>query len=209
MIIQGEPFDNAADRFLLLNDQLDLLRKEVFARKRVEAQLTEAVQARDEFVAIAAHELRKTHQCLPLSLQLLHRRAGEVAGVRKLLDKSRFHLDRLHMRRSIADSPRTDRAGLNCTPASDPNELVAADARFREQFPDLQISAAADPGAIGTWDRLQLDQAITNLLSNAIKYGDKKPLRIEVAVDRGDAVISVTDQGIGLAPRPRANFRTV
>lgn len=40
VIIQGEPFDNAADRFLLLNDQLNLLRKEVFARKRVEAQLT-------------------------------------------------------------------------------------------------------------------------------------------------------------------------
>ena len=97
VIIQGEPFNNEADRFLLLNHQLDLLRKEVSARKRVEAQLTEAVRARDEFVAVAAHELRNPLNVFHLSLQLLQRRAGEFAGVRELLDKSRFHLDRLHM----------------------------------------------------------------------------------------------------------------
>ena len=203
VIIQGEPSYNAADRFLLLNDQLDLLRKEVFARKRVEAQLTEAVQARDEFVAIAAHELRNPLNVFHLSLQLLHRRAGEVAGVRELLDKSRFHLDRLHMlveRLLDVSRIRSGRFELHLE-AFDLNELVAeVVARFREQFPDLQISAAADAGAIGTWDRLRLDQAITNLLSNAVKYGEEKPLRIAVAVDGDEAVVSVTDQGIGLAP---------
>jgi len=203
VIVHGVAFDNAADRFLLLNDQLDLLRKEVFARRRVEAQLTEAVQARDEFIAIAAHELRNPLNVFHLSLQLLRRRAGEVAGVRELLDKSRFHLDRLHMlveRLLDVSRIRAGRFELHLE-AFDLKELVAeAVARFREQFPDLQISAATDPGATGTWDRLRLDQAITNLLSNAIKYGDGKPVRIEVAVERGDAVISVTDEGIGLAP---------
>ena len=99
-------------------------------------------------------------------------------------------------------SRESDRAGFELhLEAFDLNELVAeVVARFREQFPDLQICAAADTLAIGTWDRLRLDQAITNLLSNAVKYGDAKPLRIAVAVDGGEAVVSVTDQGMGLAP---------
>jgi signal transduction histidine kinase len=203
VIIQCEPFNHPADRFLLLNDRLELLRKEVLARKRAEAQLTEAVRARDEFVAIAAHELRNPLNVFHLSLQLLYRRAGEIESVRGILDRSRFQLNRLNMLvEGLLDVSRirSGRFELNPEPF-DLNELVSeVVSRFFEQYPDVQISVETDPAAAGTWDRVRVDQAITNLVANAIKYGEKKPLKVAVAVLNNEATVSVIDQGIGLAP---------
>ncbi len=73
--------------------------------------------------------------------------------------------------------------------------------RFLEQYPDVPISVETSPdAAIGNWDRVRIDQAVTNLLSNAIKYGERKPVKVTVAMVRDDATVSITDQGIGLAP---------
>ncbi|MGH7936076.1 MAG: sensor histidine kinase [Chthoniobacterales bacterium] len=203
VIIQCESFDKAVGRFLPLNERLELLRKEMRARQRVEAQLTDAVKARDEFVAIAAHELRNPLNVFHLSLQLLYRRASEVEGVREILDRSRFQLNRLNMlveRLLDVSRIRSGRFELHLDPF-DLNELVGeVVARFFEQYPDVQISVKADPGAIGSWDRVRIDQAITNLLSNAIKYGEKKPIKVAVAAAPDEAIVSITDQGIGLAP---------
>jgi signal transduction histidine kinase len=203
VIVQCEPCDNTADRFPLLNDRLELLRREVLARRRVEEELTEAVRARDEFVAIAAHELRNPLNVFHLSLQLLYRRAGEVEGIREILDRSRFQLNRLNMLvEGLLDVSRirSGRFELQLE-AFDLSDLVSEVAvRFSEQYPGVQISVETDPAACGAWDRVRIDQAITNLLSNAIKYGEKKPVKVAVAVVRDEAIVSITDQGIGLAP---------
>jgi signal transduction histidine kinase len=68
----------------------------------------------------------------------------------------------------------------------------------QEQMPELQ----ADPDA--------LQQAILNLLTNAMKYsGDSREIDLRIRVQggagagdtcRADAVIEVTDRGLGLAP---------
>jgi signal transduction histidine kinase len=202
VIVQCEQFDNAADRFPLPDDRVELLRREVLARKRAEAQLAEAVKARDEFIAIAAHELRNPLNVFHLSLQLLYRRAGEVAGVREILDRSRFQLNRLNLLvEGLLDVSRIRSGRFELQLETfDLNELVSeVTARSFEQYPDVQISVETDPAAIGTWDRVRIDQAITNLLSNAIKYGEKKPVKVVVAVVRDEALVSITDQGIGLA----------
>jgi len=203
VIIQCEPFDNAADQLLQLNDSLESLRGEVLARKRIEAQLAEALQARDEFVAVAAHELRNPLNVFHLSLQLLYRRAGEVEGVREILDRSRFQLNRLNMLvEGLLDVSRirSGRFELHLE-AFDLNDLATeVVARFFEQYPGVHISVETDSAAIGTWDRVRIDQAITNLLSNAIKYGEKRPVRVAVAVIRDEAIVSITDHGIGLVP---------
>lgn len=56
--------------------------------------------------------------------------------------------------------------------------------------PELQIKASP---------RL-LEQAVGNLVDNAIKYSPKgKPVRIEVALAEGEALIRVSDEGCGIA----------
>ncbi len=50
----------------------------------------------------------------------------------------------------------------------------------------------------GSWDRIRIEQVITNLLTNAIKYGNKKPISIVLSQSQNKALLSVSDQGIGI-----------
>src|SRR5205085_2738842 len=50
----------------------------------------------------------------------------------------------------------------------------------------------------GNFDRMRVGQIVTNLLSNAIKYGNKKPVLVSVHSHGDQAVVSVTDKGIGI-----------
>ncbi|HZX42133.1 MAG TPA: ATP-binding protein, partial [Myxococcaceae bacterium] len=45
-----------------------------------------------------------------------------------------------------------------------------------------------------------LDQVVTNLVDNAIKYGDGKPIEVRLRSEPGWAVLTVSDQGIGIDP---------
>lgn len=53
-------------------------------------------------------------------------------------------------------------------------------------------------------DELRIEQAITNLLSNAIKYSpDGGPVHVVVSSAAGEAVVAVTDRGVGMQPEDR------
>src|SRR5262249_17781487 len=58
----------------------------------------------------------------------------------------------------------------------------------------------------GRWDRMRLEQIVTNLLSNALKYGKGKPIALELAQGDGRVVLTVRDQGIGIAPEDHARI---
>jgi signal transduction histidine kinase len=53
--------------------------------------------------------------------------------------------------------------------------------------------------AVGTWDRLRLEQVLTNLITNALRYGNAKPIMIRVERDGDWAKLSVQDQGMGIS----------
>ena len=62
----------------------------------------------------------------------------------------------------------------------------------------IEIEASAP--VFARTDRLRVEQAITNLVDNAIKYGLGKPIRVSCGADADRALISVSDQGIGIDP---------
>jgi PAS domain S-box-containing protein len=74
-------------------------RAELFVREQAARhELLKALTARDEFIAVAAHELRNPLHVLALTLQLLHRMAEQPGAARRitsLIEKSRNHLNRL------------------------------------------------------------------------------------------------------------------
>ena len=74
--------------------------------------------------------------------------------------------------------------------------------RFREQAArgGTSVELSAPAPVLGRWDRLRLEQVATNLLSNALKFGEGRPIGVEVQGDPGHATLTVTDQGIGIAP---------
>jgi signal transduction histidine kinase len=66
---------------------------------------------------------------------------------------------------------------------------------IQDQMPEV----AADPDAI--------QQAILNLLINAMKYsGDAREIDLRLSARDGDAVIEVTDRGLGLAPEEQKHI---
>jgi signal transduction histidine kinase len=66
---------------------------------------------------------------------------------------------------------------------------------IQDKMPELE----ADPDAI--------QQAILNLLTNAMKYsGDAREIDLRVSARNGDAVIEVTDHGLGLAPEEQKHI---
>ena len=172
------------------------------------AQAEEALRQRDEFLSVAAHELRTPITALRLRLQSLEQslRRGlggdpeEVAEkisrsmrnatrlavlVERLLDVSRIVGGRLTLNREPVDLAEA---------AQDVLEDVKEQAVIAGS--ELRIDLRARPRA--EVDLLRIEQVLTNLIGNAIKYGAGKP--VDVTIDqRGEsAVIAVRDQGIGI-----------
>jgi two-component system, OmpR family, phosphate regulon sensor histidine kinase PhoR len=66
---------------------------------------------------------------------------------------------------------------------------------------NITIEAMGDETVSARVNVAMLEQAVGNLIDNAIKYSDiGKPVTVTVSRDGDDAVISVADQGIGIAP---------
>ena len=167
-----------------------LLAREQAARAEAEA----AAQAREEFLSVAAHELRTPVTSLRGYAQVLLRRFDQAGGpdpakvrralqtfdqqtdkltrlVNQLLDLSRVQAGRLVLERRA-----TDVAALA--------ESAAAAAQATSGQP-LVVRAASPVWA--SVDPLRLEQVLVNLLDNAVKYGQGQgPIEVEVAwVDDG------------------------
>jgi PAS domain S-box-containing protein len=168
----------------------------------------QAVFARDEFISIASHELRTPLTALKLRLQsVLHSRDLSEKTERRVESAVRQteRLERLID--NLLDVSRITTGHLELEPEDFDLVEMAQDAaeRFREQAAaaaggGVPVSFDALGPVLGRWDRMRLEQVLTNLLANALKFGEGKPILVSVAGDAKAAVVTVADQGIGIAP---------
>jgi signal transduction histidine kinase len=107
--------------------------------------------------------------------------------VGELLDVSRIRADRLGLDREQVDLVEIVRAAMMRL-----RDAIAAKG--------IDVAVHAPTPVVDSWDRSRLEQVVTNLISNAVKYGRGGPVRITVAGDTDTARLSVTDEGIGMAP---------
>jgi signal transduction histidine kinase len=72
--------------------------------------------------------------------------------------------------------------------------------RLQEQAARAQcrLDVEIEDGVDAVLDRLRTEQVITNLVSNAMKYGRGKPIEVTLRRVRDQAVLRVTDHGIGI-----------
>jgi signal transduction histidine kinase len=162
---------------------------------------------RDDFVAIAGHELKTPLAALLMQVENMRRvlRAGQTANVAERLDRianSGRRLERLI--NELLDVSRITTGRLCLEPeifdlAAMVREVVG---RFSEAspHPGCAISVRAPERVAGCWDRQRIDQVVTNLLSNALKYGKSLPVEIEMGTEGGSAIVHVIDHGIGIDP---------
>jgi signal transduction histidine kinase len=171
----------------------------------------EAVRLRDEFLAVASHELKTPLTPLNLRLQSLRReldRRGtpvnparvqeHVAALQRqckrlgTLVDSLLDVSRLEAGVLVLDREHLDLTAL----VRDVISRFSAQAARTGTPLDVQASAPV----VGHWDRVRLEQVVSSLLSNALKYGMGHPVHIQVEQGAAGARLTVRDEGIGISP---------
>jgi signal transduction histidine kinase len=192
--------ERVRERTAALTAANQALTREVAERKRAE-------EARDEFLSVAAHELKTPLTSLRGFAQLLsmqvesgrlpdaERLAQAVSAidaqsyklshlVTQLLDISRLQAGRLVLDARLTDVVPLARGALEAARASTKRH---------------ELSLCAPDRAAAVIDPLRLEQVLTNLLDNAMKYSPEGgSIRTEVSIEGGSVCITVTDEGIGI-----------
>jgi signal transduction histidine kinase len=212
-VIPTEGFARLGDADLRMREVAQLqqraraLEVEIAERKKVEEQLRDSLRQRDDFLAIAGHELKTPLTAAQLMMESLLRltRIGVPAMVHDRLSKATHSLERLgKLVDGLLDVTRltTGRMALH---VDDEVDLVAVVRDVIDTAAPMLTAARcsvqldAEAQLIGRWDRQRLEQIVMNLLSNAAKYSSGHP--IDVRVERGDehARLVVRDRGQGIA----------
>lgn len=185
--------------------------------KRLNAELKEAVRARDDFLSIASHELKTPLSTLQLQFHMLLGAGLDVATLpadrlRAKLDISDRQVKRLtELVDSLLDVTRI-RSGKLDLRLEDAVDLGAVVRNVLERMRSEQgrtgarLESRVAEGVTGRWDAQRLDQVVTNLVSNAFKYGAGKPITVLVTSDATWARLVVRDEGIGLTPADQARL---
>ena len=188
------------------------LRDASLRRERRDAisALRRAVSARDEFLSIASHELKTPLTSLQLQVQSLLAAAEDdrpLTGdrVQRKLESIVRSSDRLtELVDRLLDITRltTGRLSLQLEDVDLAALVRDVVSRHRDLLEDARTPLVVDcpPSLVGRWNRERLSMVLSNLLTNAIKYGDHREIRVAVEEDGGDAVVRVTDHGIGISP---------
>ena len=170
-------------------------------------------QGQGAFLASVAHDLRNPISALKLTtaafppgaplpsevrlrraLEVVRRQAGKLERMlNDLLDTARIEAGEVEMRIERLDLRDLVRSALELFEGSSPQH------RLVSEVPQSAVPVYCDP--------LRIEQVLANLISNAIKYSPAGgEVRVILRIANGEAVIQVTDQGIGIPERDRATI---
>ncbi|MBV8805874.1 MAG: response regulator [Sinobacteraceae bacterium] len=190
--------DEVERRNLIVTDLSELLDAQS-ERDRAEQQN----QAKDEFMAMLAHELRNPLSAITAAVKVLEAaQAHDVAAkrARVVIGWQAQHLSRLvddllDVGRVITGKIALERRAIDY---SDLVRRAVAVFRDRESQHEFEVTA------VPVWiegDAVRIEQIVSNVISNAIKYtppGGR--IGISLTAEGNEAVLRVEDNGLGIAP---------
>ena len=181
---------------------------DITERKRIEAALQEADRHNNEFLATLAHELRNPLAPVRSALHILRmsgtdspegqaaldiadrQMAQMVRLVEDLLDISRITRNELQLRKSAAQLQEVLQLAIESS-----MPYIATGGQ------QLVTDIAGDPIPVEV-DSARIAQVVSNLLNNAAKFTPADGRIVLSARRQGnEALIEVSDTGIGLAPQ--------
>ncbi|WP_254527783.1 PAS domain-containing protein [Natrinema gelatinilyticum] len=188
--------------------------QDVTERREYQRKLEESNERLEQFAYAASHDLQEPLRMVTSYLTLLEKRYEDVFDEdgREFLE---FAVDGAERMREMIDAllmySRIETRG-------DPFEPTDLNAVLESVLEDLQLQIEESGAEVTTeelphvdGDENQLRQVFQNLLSNAITYSGDEPPRVHVGADRrnGEWVISVRDEGIGIAPDNQERVFTI
>ena len=208
----AEILEVVADRIAIAIENSNLF-AEARAAKHEAAEMEAAIKLRDEFLSVAAHELKTPLTAAKSATQLLARtfrdtkltntqeRALDTVDKQiaklarlasQLLDTVRLESGRLSIEMKDADLVEIARSAIQQIEVVTDRHSFTLDAP-----PELRIRA----------DALRLEQVLTNLLDNAVKFSPTGgSIEVTIRKDVATSVMSVRDHGIGVAREHRAKL---
>jgi PAS domain S-box-containing protein len=180
--------------------------RDISQHVRARMQLEAADRQKDEFLAMLAHELRNPLAPIRNAGEVLSRlhlrepRAEQAVGVVQrqittltrlvddLLDVSRITRGRVELQlKTVQLSDVVSQAVEMVEPLVNEKRQKLSTTTYRA------LRVQGDPA--------RLVQCVANVLTNAVKYTDAGgSIQLEVRDDQGDAVVAITDNGIGIPP---------
>jgi len=163
----------------------------------------DALRAREEFLAIAAHEIRGPVTSMHAAVQaLLRHKLSEPATSRALalIEREDRRLRRFVDELLDLGLTRADVASFEIEQVSLARVVRDVLSHHEDEIvrSGCALSIELDERAIGMWNRDRLEKVVTTLLSNALKFGLGKPVEIGVKVRNGHAILKVLDHGMGI-----------
>jgi signal transduction histidine kinase/ActR/RegA family two-component response regulator len=182
------------------------LRDQLTALQEAEEALRNADQRKDEFLAMLAHELRNPLAPIQTATEILARVFPPQLTGRAAVDvvkRQVMHLTRLVD--DLLDVSRITQGRIQLQKR--PLDLHSVVSQALESVAPLitqkrhRMIVSSEPGKLYVdGDSARLIQCVTNLLTNAVKYtADGGEIGVEARGENSNAIISVSDTGIGIA----------
>lgn len=190
------------------------MQKKVYQEQVARQEIEKLLEARDEFISIASHELKSPLSSLILQAQMFKRNVSlgrddllskeKIISMMDLTEKQVLRLDRLVNDMLDVSRIRTGKLKIDRMEFNLYDLIQDVLIRMKEQF---LLSDSGEPKftytsrtIVGSWDHLRIEQVILNLLTNAIRYGGGGPIEVHLSQEKNFARVSVRDHGIGIAP---------
>ncbi len=215
LLFYGVAVRGLAERRRTMQERARLLDLEREARAAAE----DASRAKDDFLAIASHELRTPITALRLQVQIVERtlaaaqasaerageewQAGELGRLLELVHVLSDDSRRIgHLVGGLLDVTRIATGQFELHP--EPGDLAdivraAVTASQSELAKGPAVKLELTGPIRGRWDKMRLEQVVTNLLSNAVRHGGGKPITLRTSNGDGIAELVVEDRGPGIA----------
>ena len=189
--------------------------RDLTERRRLEqeqlrvARAEEAIRLRDEFLALASHELKTPLTVLQMQIDTLRDQFPEAdQKLSTKLERAARSSDRLaRLIESMLDVSRIATGKFVLTPK--PFDLGDSIGRLLDALrpaaaaAGCELSFSSRGSLTGVWDQLRIEQVATNLVANAMKYAAGTPIEVDVHRDGDQAVLTVRDHGPGVPATER------
>jgi signal transduction histidine kinase len=190
-----------------LRQKAHALELEIQERKRMEDALHESERRRDEFLATLAHELRNPLAPMRNATEIMKVADADparLAAARGLIERQLAHLVRLID--DLLDVSRITRGRLELR-VHRTDLMTAVDMALETTRPiverkrhSLRVELTGSP-LIVDGDVTRLAQVLSTLIDNSAMYSNpESPIKVTLTRDAADAVLTVADNGIGIAP---------
>ena len=176
-------------------------------RARALAELREADQRKDEFLAMLSHELRNPMAPILTAVEILRLAPDDAetsATARAVIERQVAHMKQLLD--DLLDVSRVSQGKIALR-----REVLELDSVLQRAIEvsqplmterDQRLSVTSAGGAILVdADAARLVQVFGNLLNNASKYSDRGgAIEVQTAVEDREVVVRVRDHGVGMTP---------